>query len=293
MKICLLCSSELSSASWECANCRWSAQHIDNVVSFSSNTTDFTKGYDPVWYEQLFHLETNNFWFLARNRLIQLLVKRHLPKNGSYLEVGCGTGFVLTMLEKTLQEWKIFATETQLEGIKFACKRVSSNVKFFQMDACAIPFRNEFKAIGAYDVIEHIFDDETAIANIYAALEPGGYFLLSVPQHMFLWSKYDEVGFHFRRYSAIELKEKLKAAGFGVVASTSFNSLLLPIVLFSRVLTNRKTKHQVDVLDELRLPVILNYFLSAVLFVEYMLIRMGVRFPFGSSLVIIAKKLNK
>lgn len=78
------------------------------------------------------------------------------------------------MIAKEFHKWKIFATETQLEGINFARKRVSNIVSLYQIDACAIPFKNEFEAIGAFDVIEHIFDDNVAIKNIFDALESNG-----------------------------------------------------------------------------------------------------------------------
>lgn len=290
IQICLSCSGKLIYPTWECSTCGWNPKLIDGVVSFTSDSSISKKGYDPSWYSELYTLEINNFWFIARNRLIQILTKRFLPKTGNYLEVGCGTGFVLSMIEKELHKWKIFATETQLEGINFARKRVSNIVSFYQMDACAIPFKNEFTAIGAFDVIEHIFDDNAAIKNIFDALESNGYFLLSVPQHMFLWSKYDEVSHHYRRYSSIEIKKKLNNVGFDILYCTSFNSLLLPFLMLSRMFTNRLTYQQVDVLDEMRLLPALNKFFYIVIYLEFILIKFGLKLPFGSSLIVVAKK---
>jgi SAM-dependent methyltransferase len=238
----------------------------------------------------LARLEAGNFWFVARNRLIRWMVMRYLLANGSYLEVGCGTGFVLQMLCKTFPKWRIYATEAQPEGIGFARQRVPADVSFFQMDACNIPFRDEFDAIGAFDVIEHIPDDVAAIAQIFSALKPGGHFVLSVPQHMFLWSKYDEAGCHFRRYSAAEIESKLKVAGFSIVVSTSFNSLLLPLMMLSRAMKKGDGAGQVDVLEELRLSSTVNTALSIILRIEFLLIRFGVRFPVGGSRIVVAQK---
>jgi len=263
---------------------------LNGVIRFAPHIEGLTESYDPAWYEELAMLESRNFWFAGRNRLINWMVKRYLPVNGNYLEVGCGTGFVLQMLQKSLKEWRIYATEAQPEGISFAKNRVPEDVTFFQMDACHIPFRDEFDAIGAFDVIEHIPDDVEAIGQIHAALKPGGYFVLSVPQHMFLWSKYDEVGCHFRRYSAAEIESKLKAAGFSVLVSTSFNSLLLPLMMLSRAMKKGDSAGQVDVLEELRLPSTVNTILSVILKIEFLLIRFGVRFPVGGSRIVVAQK---
>ena len=290
MKICPSCSSAILDKSWKCSQCGWEPASTDGIVLLAPYISGATESYDPAWYEQLAGLEAGNFWFVARNRLIRWLAQRYLPVTGDYLEVGCGTGFVLQMLHKTFSGWRISATEAQPEGIEFARKRVPADVSFFQMDACAIPYRNEFDAIGAFDVIEHIRDDVAALAQIHSALKRGGFFVLSVPQHMFLWSKYDEVGCHFRRYSADELEGKLKAAGFSILMSTSFNSLLLPLMMLSRALKKGDAGGHVDVLDELRLSSVVNLGLSAILKVEFMLIRLGLKFPFGGSRIVVAKK---
>lgn len=291
MKICLFCLRPLLDKSWQCSKCGWMPPILNGAIRFAPHIEGLTESYDPSWYKELAMLESRNFWFAGRNRLINWIVKRYLPVNGNYLEVGCGTGFVLQMLQKSLKEWRIYATEAQPEGISFAKNRVPEDVTFFQMDACQIPFRDEFDAIGAFDVIEHISDDTAAIAQIHAALKPGGHFLLSVPQHMFLWSKYDEVGCHFRRYSAAEIESKLKAAGFFVLESSSFNSLLLPLMMLSRALKKGDGGRQVDVLQELRLSYVVNAGLSAILRIEFLLIRLGVRFPFGGSRIVVAQKI--
>lgn len=290
MRICISCSSEISSTSWLCDKCGWFPQKTNGVELLAPQISGATDSYNPRWYEELARLEVGNFWFVVRNRLIKWLAQRFLGETGQYLEVGCGTGFVLKMLLENFPKWKIIGTEAQLEGIYFARNRVGEDVKFVQMDACSIPFRNEFDAVGAFDVIEHIADDSTAIAQIYAALKPDGYLILSVPQHMFLWSKYDAVGCHFRRYSAKELEKKLGQAGFLIRISLSFNFLLLPLMLVSRLLKREINTADVDVLEELRLPPLLNRFLMIILNFEFLLIRLGLRFPLGGSRVVVAQK---
>ena len=290
MKICLSCLGPIPGKLWQCVQCGWAPVTNEGIVQFAPYISGLSEGYDPAWYSELAGLEASNFWFVARNCLIRWISCRYLPGKGDYLELGCGTGFVLQMLCKVFPGWRVYATEAQPEGIGFARKRVPLNVGFFQMDACHIPFRDEFDAIGAFDVIEHISDDVAAITQIHAALKPGGHFILSVPQHMFLWSKYDEAGCHFRRYSSAEINSKLKAAGFSILASTSFNSLLLPLMMLSRALKRRNGVGRVDVLQELRLSSVVNVVLSTILRIEFLLIRFGVRFPFGGSRIVVARK---
>lgn len=290
MRICLSCLKTIDSENWECSSCGWKPVVQEGIPLFAEHITGADEGYDPQWYAELARLEEGNFWFSARNRLIFWIARRYLASDASYLEIGCGTGFVLRMLRRQFPKWRIYATEAHAEGLVFARARVGNNATFGQMDARAIPFRDEFDVIGAFDVIEHIEDDEKVLDEIHASLKPKGFFLLSVPQHMFLWSRYDEVGCHFRRYSLAELNGKLKNAGFRIVETTSFNSLLLPLMLLSR-LGKRDSNQHIDVLEELRLSKAMNAILSGVLWLEFALVRIGIRWPLGGSRIVLARKI--
>ena len=157
------------------------------------------------------------------------------------------------------------------------------------MDARSIPYVEEFDVVGAFDVVEHIDDDKRALSQMRAALRKGGILILSVPQHMFLWSEYDTIGHHYRRYSKVELHEKLESVGFSIVDSTSFNSVLLPLMLLSRLL-KRKKGQKADALDEMRIAPLLNSILTLLLVFEFALTRVGIRWPFGGSRILVAKK---
>lgn len=255
---------------------------------FANHIDGANESYDPAWYAELATLEEGNFWFVSRNRLIAWIAHRYLPQDADYLELGCGTGFVLKMLRKEFPRWRITAAEAHAEGLRFASDRAGPGVAFQQMDARAIPYRDAFDMVGAFDVIEHIEDDAAVLREIHASLRPNGWFFASVPQHMFLWSKYDEASCHFRRYSMRQLAEKLDRVGFGIVETTSFNSLLLPLLLASRMLNARQ--RDVDVLDELRLGSMSNALLSLVLWFEFALIRLGIRWPVGGSRLVLAQK---
>jgi hypothetical protein len=129
---------------------------------------------------------------------------------------------------------------------------------------------------------------------VHQALRSGGWFIVSVPQHPWLWSANDEVAHHERRYRTGELQKKLRDAGFSVVYSDSFTSLLLPAMAASRLLERFSTKPQptaAEIADrEFRISGWLNGFLRATLRFEHLLRRMGCRFPAGGSRVVVARK---
>jgi SAM-dependent methyltransferase len=289
MKRCLACSGLFEAAGWACPACGRAPVVRDGIPHFAAGiSAGANESYDPAWYEELARLEDGNFWFRARNRLIGWLAGRHLPGEIDFLEIGCGTGYVLQMLRREFPGWRVRAAEAHAEGLQFAARRVGGEVELAQMDARAIPYREEFDAVGAFDVIEHIREDVEVLREIRAALKPGGVLLASVPQHMFLWSRFDELSCHVRRYSMAELSARLDETGFELVETTSFNSLLLPLMWLSRVA--RKSAADVDMLDELRIGRASNALLSAVLALEFGLVRAGVRWPAGGSRVLVARK---
>ena len=157
------------------------------------------------------------------------------------------------------------------------------------MDARQIPYVEEFDVIGAFDVLEHIEEDEVVLAAMLRALRPGGGVAITVPQHPWLWSTADESACHVRRYKVGELRKKVLRAGFKLEFETSFVSLLLPAMLASR-LTKKRVKAQEDFLPELSLPPWLNRVFERVMSLERYLIRSGLRLKLGGSRLLIATK---
>lgn len=246
-------------------------------------------GFKSEYFAPLAKLEAANFWFVARNQLILWALQTYSPDAKTFLEVGCGTGFVLSGIAKAIPEISLYGSEIFLAGLSHAAARVP-RANFMQMDARRVPFAEEFDAIGAFDVLEHIDEDLSVLAQLYRALKPGGTLLLTVPQHPWLWSSSDDRACHVRRYTAVGLHEKLKQAGFCIGRSTSFVSLLLPAMLLSRRRSQYKAVE--DPSEELRLPQWLNTIFLAAMRLEQMLIGQGVNFPLGGSRLIVARKAD-
>ncbi len=245
------------------------------------------EGFKPEYFATLAQLESRNFWFRGRNALIVWALGRYAPGMRSFLEVGCGTGYVLAGIANAFPDVRLAGSELFADGLAFAAQRVP-RASFLCLDARRIPYRNEFDAIGAFDVIEHIADDEAALRAMARALRPGGVLLVTVPQHPWLWSASDDYARHVRRYAARDLHAKLADAGLRVLRSTSFVSLLLPAMVASR----RRTRvgRAFDPVDELRIGPVMNGILGAVLRVEVALIRAGVSWPFGGSRLVVAAR---
>ena len=288
MRRCLRCTTSFLGESWRCPLCGHAPAALDPFPSFAPEFTGGGDGFDPTLFAELARLEARNFWFRARSRLIVWALRRFFGDARSLLEIGCGTGFVLSGIAAALPHLRLAGSEAAAAGLSFAASRVSG-AELMQMDARRIPFEAEFDVVGAFDVIEHIEDDRAVLREMHRAARPGGGILLTVPQHPFLWSEFDVRARHVRRYAARELREKVLEAGFEIVKMTSFVSLLLPLMMLSR-LAQRAPKRDYDPLAELRLAGWLNALFEAVLGLERGLIRAGVSFPAGGSLLVVARR---
>lgn len=252
---------------------------------------NLSTGFNPDHFKNLAELESKNFWFRARNRLIVWSLNRYCPKLKSFFEIGCGTGFVISAVSKNFPDAKVFGSEYFEEGLIYARRRLP-NSEFTQMDARNIPYCSEFDSIGAFDVLEHIDEDELVLQQISKALRLGGILFITVPQHEWLWSSVDDYACHVRRYNVKTLQEKVRQAGFEVVRSTSFVTLLLPAMYLSRLLKQKKHDVNFDSMAELRINPILNKIFEWILDFEIVLIRIGLSLPLGGSRLLVARKIK-
>jgi SAM-dependent methyltransferase len=247
--------------------------------------------YPSEYFDRLYHLEATHFWFLARNRIIMRAFRHHLKRlaRPRVLEVGCGTGYVLQSLA-TENRYDLTGLESHIAGLRFARSRLPA-VELVQADARSLPYESAFDAVGAFDVIEHIVEDDAVLASVCRALKPGGIFVATVPQHMWLWSPADVQALHKRRYTRRQLSAKLRAAGFDILRCSSFVTMLLPVLYASRLAKRRRSLADCATDDyELEISGVANALCSAAMRVDEALIGMGLSLPVGGSLLAVARK---
>ena len=243
-------------------------------------------GYDPRHFDKLFELEAASFWFRGRSDLINWALDKYFPSAGSFLELGCGNGYVIDRVRQIHPDWRLVGTELFEEGLAKARIRMPSGVELTELDATTNPYDAEFDVVGAFDVIEHIEAAPAVLAGMYQAVKPGGGLLVTVPQHKWLWSEADVAAHHVKRYTRRELAGELRDAGFELVRVASFVSLLLPAMMASRLLK----KDAGNVEEELDMAAPLNKACYAAMRVEGALVRAGVNFPAGGSLLAVARR---
>lgn len=118
------------------------------------------------------------------------------PLSGDVLDVGCGQSPYRFLLDKT---------KTRYHGIDIADaeKFDYSNSEITPFNGKDIPFGdNSCDAIVCTEVLEHVFDHESLVAEMHRVLKPGGIGLITVP-----WSaRYHYIPHDYFRYTPSALK---------------------------------------------------------------------------------------
>jgi SAM-dependent methyltransferase len=281
---CIGCGAAIPDG-WLCARCDETARG-PGYLSVSRN--DARDGYDSELFAVLERLEEQSFWFRGRNSLILWALRTYFPEAHDVLEVGCGTGFVLQAIRRARPELDIAGAELFPSGLEIARRRLPE-IPLVLLDARHLQLEGAFDVVGAFDVLEHVPEDEQVLTEMARAVRPGGGLLLTVPQHPRLWSAADSFAHHERRYRRTELVAKVKRAGLRVVRTTSFVSFLLPLLVASR-LRRARDLATYDLERELRLPRTVDRALESILLAERKLIGRGFSFPVGGSLLVVATK---
>lgn len=265
----------------------------EGIKCFSPEVANSYADYPDGGFDLTDKSGESSFWVRSRNRLFKSIVQDHLVAIGKtkFLEIGCGIGgFIQQIVEN--ENLEITGSEIYLKGLLYAKKNLP-NVDFIQFDVTQGVVGEEFDIIAAFDVIEHIENDVAAISNIYKMLRRGGSLIVTVPQHMFLWSKLDEIVKHKRRYSRREMVTKLQKNGFDISYCTSFLFVLFPLMLISRMFDKRRDQSQSDEValeKRVKFSNVLNWIFDRLMRIDETLIRLGISLPFGGTLVVVARK---
>jgi SAM-dependent methyltransferase len=263
---------------------------IDGFDCYSPELAILNDGFDPESFKLLYEVEDKSFWFVNRNKILKHLVQKFDVKN-NFLEVGCGSAYVINHLSVNIPNVKFTGSEIYIEGLKLAEKRVKESVNLIQLNALDLNLPITFGGIGAFDVIEHISEDEQVLVNFYNNLSPNGLVFITVPQFMFMWSQEDNYACHKRRYSRKELRSKLNAAGFKIEYITSYMFILFPLMVISRLIGRSVKKTPEELNKNLYPGKLLNMLFTFFTKIDVLLIKLGVSLPWGGSLIIIGRKV--
>ena len=241
-------------------------------------------------YDYFYRAEARHWWFRARRAILaDVLDRMHLEGDARIADMGCGTGGMLPVLAR---HGKVTGVDEAPLAREYCARSGFPDVESpAEWEAAG----HRFDLVTAFDVIEHVKDDVAFLKSINDHLVPGGRLLATVPAYPFLWSTFDEMNHHYRRYTRQALKQSLTASGFSVLRLTHMNFFLFPALAGAR-LFDRAFGHPPRNEAERRRMVEswfrvgpMNGVLENIFASERYWLRMG-DFPFGASILTVARK---
>ena len=161
---------------------------------------------------------------------------------GNILEIGSGLGniskfFIQNGVEITVSDIDPLYIEHLKNQFQF------NNVKdFLSIDLQKENFstayshlKEKFDTVFYLNVLEHLKDDSYAIQNSRFLLKENGVLIILAPAYSFLYSEMDKQLNHYRRYTLVSLRNKIKAEKFTMVKAFYFNFMGIPAWLYGKI----------------------------------------------------------
>ena len=241
---------------------------------------------DRAVYDRMAEIDRDHWWFVGRRKILTALLERFRPKAGPLriLEVGCGTGSNIAMLQAF---GTVDAIEPDDHARAFSETRTGLSIMGGYLPN--VPLEDgRYDLIVLLDVLEHIPDDLGALEALRTKLAPGGRLVLAVPAIPALWSAHDVAHHHQRRYTARSLAAVVQRAGYRPIHRTAFNSLMLPAIVAVRMLNKLRGREGGD--DDKIPAAPLNRLLGTLFGAERYAAVRGL-LPVGVSLALVAEPL--
>jgi SAM-dependent methyltransferase len=234
-------------------------------------------------YVKMDAVEERMFFYRALHERMVSCLDRFAPTDAAVLDAGCGTGGLLVKLQRRRPSLRL----SGLDVSKIACElaRRKTGLPIEQASVDELPFGDEqFDVIVASDVLCMLEDPSGALGEFRRCLRPGGTLVVNLPAYEALRSYHDEATDTKHRYTEGELVPLLRRSGFATLFVTYWNTLLFPLAVLKRKLFPSRG-------SDVRLyPPLMDAVFGAVLELEAIPIRRGIRLPFGLSLLSVARR---
>jgi len=177
-----------------------------------------------------------------RHRLVQPFIG---DRTGTLLDFGCGTGSQTLLFADAFH--RVVGVDVDAASIQkfrdtIVCRSLPERVEAIQYDGCSLPLPEASVDLAiSFEVLEHVLDEQRALAELYRVIKPGGRLAMSVPNRWWIFEthgaalpllKWNRVPFfswlpkplhdrwaRARIYSRGEITRKLRASGFEIEAS--------------------------------------------------------------------------
>lgn len=201
---------------------------IDKREPFISSVPD---DYTLNWSEELEELHEES----SRTHFIDVWTRRAilerqgpLPARPTVVDIGCSSGYLLADVRAHLPDAKLIGVDLVAGGLRKAHALVPDAL-LLQADVCDLPLSDECVDLAvSANLLEHVPDDERALAEIHRTLRAGARAVIVVPVDPSCYDYYDRMLGHERRYARGELARKARAVGLRVLQDARLGAPLYP-----------------------------------------------------------------
>jgi SAM-dependent methyltransferase len=245
----------------------------------------------PEEYDYMFRLEETFWWYVAMRRITDTVVASQMRSDRlAILDAGCGTGINLAHFASHGSH-RVFGLDVSKAAIDFVRQRGFQTIS--QASIAEIPFASEsFDLALSFDVLCQVPAPlvESGLREIQRVLKPGGSLFVRVPAFDWMRSSHDDAVESVHRFTRAEIVREMEKAGLAVNWISYANFFLFPAVLIRRVLKAVGIGAGSDVRP---LPGAIGWIdpiFRKILESEAAFFRSGIRFPFGLSVICLARK---
>lgn len=167
-------------------------------------------------------------WWLARAKLALAVLRQNgIQAPASIMDVGCGWGVNLQALETA--GYNVTGLDISPQILKLIDQ---PHRRLIEADLNQLPV-DKIKpadALLALDVIEHLDDDRGALRHLSQLVRPGGLAVVSVPALPELFSDFDRIQAHRRRYVPETLRAAFEGSGFDIRNIFWWGGWMVPVL---------------------------------------------------------------
>ncbi len=239
----------------------------------------------PDLYPELFRVEDNHWWHRHKRLVVHQLISQFAASTGKVIDIGAGTAKILAELKQT--GWQATGVDSEPKAISLARRR---GVKLILADlAKPLPFdADKFDLILCLDVLEHLENDQQMVREIKRVVKSDGLVIISVPAYPWLFSYWDKMLGHQRRYSKTTLNQLIKASGLTNRYLGFFGFFWLAPAILIRYLKSKSKQPKSDFLTT-PLPWLTLPILKLLSTIESRLLKIT-KLPWGLSLLCVCRK---
>jgi SAM-dependent methyltransferase len=191
-------------------------------------------------------------WWQARAKLVLAALQRNnIFPPATVAEIGCGWGTNMDVLERS--GYKITGFDISRRILEMI-DRPERNLVEMDVNRELPANHQNFDALLALDVLEHLDDDRGAIGRMAKLLRPNGLAVISVPALPELFSEFDEIQGHRRRYLPGSLRAAFADSGLTVRNIFFWGAWMIPILRRTRKTARDQKISSRTYLEYLRLP---------------------------------------